>query len=232
MTGMGRLKIQLSGPADRTDNYSAAVRGAGGDPRPGYCPAPDLSCHGLVLCGGGDIDSTLFGRPNRGSNPPDKARDRAELALFQAFFQAGRPILGVCRGMQVINIALGGDLIQDLPPEQKIFHTSCQGDLVHPIFAPEGSVLHQLYGHIFSVNSAHHQAVDRLGEGLRATAWSESGFAEALDLPGYPLLGVQFHPERMAFGKRRLDTVDGAAIWAWFLSVCRGEDPADSPAKG
>ena len=49
MTGMGRLKIQLSGPADRTDNYSAAVRGAGGDPRPGYCPAPDLSCHGLVL---------------------------------------------------------------------------------------------------------------------------------------------------------------------------------------
>ena len=124
------------------------------------------------------------------SNPPDKARDRAELALFQAFFQAGRPILGVCRGMQVINIALGGDLIQDLPPEQKIFHTSCQGDLVHPIFAPEGSVLHQLYGHIFSVNSAHHQAVDRLGEGLRATAWSESGFPEAVELPipkGWPL---------------------------------------------
>ena len=60
----------------------------------------------------------------------------------------------------------------------------------------------------------------------------DSGFAEALDLPGYPLLGVQFHPERMAFGKRRLDTVDGAAIWVWFLSVCRGEDPADSPAKG
>ena len=149
---MGRLKIQPSGPADRTDNYSAAGRGAGGDPRPGYCPAPDLTCAGLLLCGGGDIDSTLFGRPNRGSNPPDKARDRAELALFQAFYQAGKPILGVCRGMQVINIALGGDLIQDLPPEQKIFHTSCQGDLVHPIFAPEGSVLHQLYGHIFSVN--------------------------------------------------------------------------------
>lgn len=220
---MGKPKIQLSLGPGRTDNYSAAVRSAGGDPRPGYCPAPDLSCGGLVLCGGGDIAPVLFGQPDRGSTPPDKGRDRAELALFRAFYEAGKPILGICRGMQIINVALGGSLIQDLPPEQKIFHSSGQGDLVHPVFSPEGSVLHKLYGPIYPVNSAHHQAVDQLGEGLRAIAWSESGFAEAVDLPGYPLLGVQFHPERMAFGKRRLDTVDGAALLAWFLSLCRGE---------
>ncbi len=221
MTAMGRIRIQVSGGPGRADNYSAAIRSAGGEPAPGYCPAPDLSCAGLVLCGGGDIESVHYGQGNRGSQPPDKDRDRAELALFRAFYEAGRPVLGICRGMQLINVALGGSLIQDLPPEQKIFHVSAQGDVVHPVFSPEGSGLKRMYGPIFSVNSAHHQALDQLGEGLRAIAWSESGFVEAVDLPGYPLLGVQFHPERMAFGKRRLDTVDGAAIFAWFLEACR-----------
>lgn len=218
---MGRIRIQVSGELGRTDNYSAAIRSAGGDPASGYCPAPDLSCAGLVLCGGGDIESTLFGQEDEGSNPPDQARDQAELALFQAFYEAGKPILGICRGMQLINVALGGTLIQDMPPEQKIFHITAQGDLVHPVFSPEGTALNGLYGPVFSVNSAHHQAVDQLAEGLEAAAWSESGVVEALELPGYPILGVQFHPERMAFGKRRLDTVDGAAIFAWFLDECR-----------
>lgn len=218
---MGRIRIQVSGELGRTDNYSAAIRGAGGDPVPGCCPAPDLSCAGLVLCGGGDIESSLYNQEDQGSAPPDQARDQAELALFQAFYEAGKPILGICRGMQLINVALGGSLIQDLPPEQKIFHTSPQADLVHPVFSPEGSTLNRLYGPVFSVNSAHHQAVDQLGDGLQAVAWSESGFVEAVELPGFPLLGVQFHPERMAFGKRRLDTVDGAPIFAWFLAACR-----------
>lgn len=218
---MDRIKIQVSGGPDGAENYSAAIRSAGGEPVSGCCPAPDLNCAGLVLCGGGDIESIHYGQSSRGSQPPDKARDRAELELFRVFYQAGRPILGICRGMQLINVALGGTLIQDLPPKQKIFHSSTQGDVVHPVFSPEGFALNQLYGPVFSVNSAHHQALDQLGEGLRAAAWSESGVVEAVDLPGYPLLGVQFHPERMAFGKRRPDAADGAAIFAWFLSACR-----------
>ena len=218
---MDKLSIQVSGEAGHTDNYCAALRGAGGEPLAGCCPAPDLSCGGLLLCGGGDLESALYGQENRGSQPPDRERDRAELALFRAFFEAGKPILGICRGMQLINVALGGTLIQDLPAEQRPFHGGGKGDRVHPVRALEGSLLHSLYGPVFSVNSSHHQAVDRLGSGLRATAWAESGFAEGVDLPGYPLLGVQFHPERMAFGKRRLDTVDGAAIFAWFVDTCR-----------
>lgn len=218
---MSMEKIQLSGGVDGAEHYSAAIRSLGGEPAAGYCPEPDLSCAGLVLCGGGDIESALFGQEARGSEPPDRERDRAELALFRAFYQAGRPILGVCRGMQLINVALGGTLIQDLPPSQKRFHTGVKGDAVHPVAALEGSVLHRLYGPVFPVNSSHHQALDRLGEGLRVTAWSESGFAEAVELPGFPLLGVQFHPERMSFGRRRLDTVDGAAVWNVFLSLCR-----------
>lgn len=220
-SAVDRIKIQLSCQAGYADNYCAALWEAGSEPAAGCCPAPDLSCGGLVLCGGGDIESTQYGQPDRGSQPPDRERDRAELALFHAFREAGRPILGICRGMQLINVALGGTLIQDLPQAQGVFHGGGPSDRVHPVRAEEDGTLHQLYGPVFSVNSAHHQAVDRLGRGLRVSAWAESGFPEAIELPGSPLLGVQFHPERMAFERRRADTVDGAAIFAWFLNQCQ-----------
>ena len=102
------------------------------------------------------MESTLFGQEDRGSNPPDRVRDRAELRLFDAFFRAGKPILGICRGMQVINVALGGDIIQDLPPEVRPFHVPRgKEDQVHPIRAAEDSVLASLYGPVFPVNSCH-----------------------------------------------------------------------------
>lgn len=221
MSGMNVPRLQVSAPGEGADNYTAALERAGGDPVSACCPAPDLSCAGLVLCGGGDIACEFFGQEDRGSNPPDLARDRAELALFQAFYRAGKPILGICRGMQIINVALGGTLIQDLPQPQRDFHTWEGADKIHPVACLEGSLLHRLYGPLCSVNSAHHQGLDRLGEGLRTIAWSEGGVAEAVDLPGYPLLGVQFHPERMAGPLRRPDTVDGGAILHWFLEICR-----------
>lgn len=214
-------RIQLSTGTESCESYRAAILAAGGEPVDGYCPEPDLSCDGLLLCGGGDIESTLFGQEDRGSHPPDRARDRAELALFRAFYRAGKPILGICRGMQLINVALGGTLIQDLPPEQRVFHTSPNGDTIHTIRTLEGSLLYEQYGPLASVNSAHHQAVDRLGKGLRAIAWAESGVAEAIDLSGYPLLGLQFHPERMSFDRCRPDTADGAPIFSWFIEMCR-----------
>lgn len=219
MNLLGVPKIQVSVERNGENNYIAAVLGAGGAPVAGCCPAPDLSCDGLMLCGGGDLDSALFGQPSQGSNPPDKERDRAELALFNAFFRAGKPVLGICRGMQVINVALGGTLIQDLPQPLRAVHAWNQGDKVHPAASRADSLLYKLYGPAFSVNSAHHQALDRLGRGLRTVAWAEDGLPEAVDLPGAPLLGVQFHPERMPFAKA--GTVDGSGIFAWFLNVCQ-----------
>ena len=218
---MDKLNIQVSGEAGYMDNYCAALRGAGCEPVAGYCPAPDLRCGGLLLCGGGDIESALYGQEDRGSQPPDRNRDRAELELFRAFYEASKPILGICRGMQMINILLGGTMIQDMPAQQCIFHSGSDGDRIHPIRTAEDTILHQLYGPLLHVNSHHHQAVDRLGKGLAVTAWSESGVPEALELPGYPLLGVQFHPERMCFDHRRMDTVDGASIFAWLLKQCQ-----------
>ena len=203
------------------DNYCAALRSIGAEPLAGYCPAPNPNCGGLLLCGGGDIEPVRYGQPDRGSQPPDLARDKAELELFQVFHRAGKPILGICRGMQLINVALGGDLIQDLPPEQRALHTAPEGDLVHTVRARPGGLLHNLYGPSFSVNSAHHQAVGRLGEGLRVTAWSAEGFPEAIAWDERHIMAFQFHPERMSFANRRPDTVDAGALFHIFLEVCR-----------
>ena len=104
---MSNVKIQVSGGQRLIENYVQAIQGAGGEPLAGYCPQPDLACGGLLLCGGGDIECSLYGQEDRGSNPPDLARDRAELALFRHFYGAGRPILGICRGMQLVAAALG-----------------------------------------------------------------------------------------------------------------------------
>lgn len=218
---MSNVKIQVSGGQRLIENYVQAIQGAGGEPLAGYCPQPDLACDGLLLCGGGDIECSLYGQEDRGSQPPDRDRDKAEIALFNAFYQAGKPILGICRGMQMINILLGGTMVQDMPADQCIFHASSQGDTIHPVRCLEDSILGRSYGPLFHVNSHHHQAVDQLGKGLVITAWSESGVPEALELPGYPLLGVQFHPERMCFGHRRQDAVDGADIFSWLIKTCQ-----------
>lgn len=218
---MSNVKIQVSGGQRLIENYVQAIQGAGGEPLAGYCPQPDLACGGLLLCGGGDIECSLYGQEDRGSQPPDRDRDKAEIALFNAFYQAGKPILGICRGMQLINVALGGDLIQDLPPAQRALHTAPDGDLVHTVRARPGGLLHNLYGPSFSVNSAHHQAVGQLGEGLRVTAWSAEGFPEAIAWDERHIMAFQFHPERMSFANRRPDTVDAGALFRIFLEVCR-----------
>lgn len=215
-------RIQISGAAGYMARYHDAIQAAGGIPVDGYAPAPDPSCDGLLLCGGDDIAPHFFGQENQGSDPPDLVRDEAELALFRAYYQARKPIFGICRGIQLINVALGGTLIQDLPAHIKPFHGGGARSRIHPIRAEEGSLLASLYGPIFPVNSIHHQAVDRLGEGLRATAWAESGFVEAFEHESRPILGVQFHPERMAFALRRPDTVDAEPLFLHFVQMCRG----------
>lgn len=211
-------RILFSGSRSGQKNYESAVSQAGGVPVPGYCPEADLSCDGLLLCGGGDADPSLYGQEDRGSRDIDRDRDRAELALIEAFMRAGKPILGVCRGHQMVNIALGGTLIQDLPAHLRPFHVWEEADKVHPVRAAAGSFFERAYGPVFAVNSAHHQGVDRLGAGLRPLLWSEGGVVEAMEHESLPILCVQFHPERMSFGLSRPDTADGAAIFRWLIS--------------
>lgn len=220
--------------------YMNAIAAAGGIPvMLGSTPLAEEYAEmaaGLVITGGESVHPTRYGETfmHLADNDPaiahnlkagcNSVRDEMEFAAFEAFFRRKKPILGICRGHQLINAAMGGTLIQDLPPVWAPFHGGVDHDLVHPVRAEEDTLLHRLYGPVFPVNSFHHQAVDRLGKGLRPIAWSEGGFPEAFDCPGYPLLGVQFHPERMSFHKRRPDTVDGGAIFTWFLALCRGEE--------
>lgn len=215
-------KILFSGSRSSQENYKNAISQAGGVPVPGYCPGADLSCGGLLLCGGGDADPALYGQGDRGSRDIDRDRDRAELALIEAFAAAEKPILAICRGHQMVNIALGGTLTQDLPVYLRPFHVREGADKVHPVRAAEGSFFADIYGSLFCVNSAHHQAVDRLGRGLRPVLWSEGGVVEAMEHESLPILCVQFHPERTSFNLSRPDAADGAAIFRRFISECTG----------
>lgn len=216
---MEGVRIQISGAQGRTARYEAAVCQAGGRPVAGFCPQPDLTCGGLLLCGGGDLAPAWYGAADRGSGPPDLNRDRAELALARAYLAAGRPILGICRGLQVLNVALGGALIQDLGDALRPFHQG-EHDLLHPICTAPDSLLRKLCGSHVLVNSAHHQAADRLGDGLRRTAWSEGGVTEAVEHRHLPVAAVQFHPERLErIGE---DTADGAALFQWRTARAAG----------
>lgn len=214
-------KILISTGGKNAANYLAALESAGGAGEARYLPTPDLSYDGLLLAGGDDVDPARFGQENHGSRGIDTARDRAEFALLDAFCAAGKPVLAICRGHQVVNVWLGGDLIQDLGPDLVPFHRTEEGDRVHPVRGSEGSLLRRLYGPVFPVNSSHHQGLGRLGRGLRATARSEGGVIEAAEHEALPLICVQFHPERMMGALARPDTVDGGAVFRAFLELCR-----------
>lgn len=211
------MRAAILGYAERVGNYTAALEAVGVEPFVTLSPAEASTCAGLLLPGGGDVDPARFGQPDRGSRDIDLSLDEAQLTALDLFVKAGKPILGICRGHQVLNIYFGGDLVQDLPTALTHMATE-QDDRLHPVTLAPGSLLCRLYGDTAPVNSAHHQGLDRIGAGLRATAWAPDGVIEAIEHETLPILGVQFHPERMAFAHTRPDTADGAAIFEWFAS--------------
>ncbi|MBD3236858.1 MAG: hypothetical protein GF330_09150 [Candidatus Eisenbacteria bacterium] len=151
--------------------------------------APGGFLDGLCLTGGGDPDPTLFGQePIPSGLDIDLERDRSELRLLELARLHNLPILGICRGMQVMNVSWGGDLIQDIATQKPDalkhdhFSPTPRDALTHEIRIQEGSLLHELLGASrMRVNSIHHQAVGRLAEGWVATAWSADGLIEAME---------------------------------------------------
>ncbi len=162
---------------------------------------------GLLLCGGGDPEPALFGEKNQGSYSISRERDQLELSCIHTFLKAGKPILGICRGNQILNVAFGGTLIQHLPTANN--HIAAGRDQYHLIYT-EG-LLKKLYGRKVTVNSSHHQGLGRLGRGLRAIATAPDGVVEAIAHEQLPVLGVQFHPERME---------RGLLLFEYFLKLC------------
>ena len=214
-------RILISGCDESRFNYENAILKSGGTPCSYYCPPLDESCDALLLCGGNDVDPAIYGQEINGSVDIDYRRDGIEAELIRRYAAAGKLIFGICRGMQLINAVMGGDMIQDLPGELRKFHSHWERPdyKVHSVWSSGDSFLHRLYGDMYLVNSCHHQAVGRLAPGFRAAAFSEGGVVEAIAHETLPIRGVQWHPERMAFTNRRLDTVDGAPIFQWFLAA-------------
>jgi putative glutamine amidotransferase len=209
--------ILIPGPEEKFRNYARAVEAAGGTARCSESPADARGCAGLVLPGGGDLNPRLYGQANRACRNIDDARDARELALLRRFAALRLPVLGICRGAQLLNVGLGGTLEQDVPN-----HDQVNGiDRLHPAEAEAGSQCAALYGRTFTVNSAHHQAAGIPGGGLRFTVRSADGIAEALEHETLPLLGVQWHPERLAGPLARPGASDGAAVFRLFLAWCR-----------
>lgn len=161
--------------------------------------------HGLIVTGGGDLDPASYGHPNHASTDIEPDADRRDLALIRAARERGLPVLGICRGHQAINVALGGALSQhvlgehDTHPDRAGTATE-RNDHRHVVVFEPASRLASIYGTVErKVNSLHHQAVIEVGEGLAVTARTPDGAIEAVESadPGWPALGVQWHPEML-----------------------------------
>jgi len=230
----GDLSISLS------EAYHQALVGAGGLPLalPAFVSRELISesvrrCDGVLLTGGEDVDPRLYGKelpPRlRGTvtvTPDGGARDWRELVLIDEVFRQRKPLLAICRGHQILNVALGGTLLADIPGQRPkaMNHRRLDqpGEIVHEVRLTPGSLMAKIAGgHRLGVNSTHHQAVARVAAPLRVAAVSSDGIIESLELrPGAArmlpfLLSVQFHPERLVdqYPEHR-------AIFRTFTQVC------------
>jgi putative glutamine amidotransferase len=162
-------------------------------------------CDGLLLTGGEDIEPSWYGAdPSPLLEEPSQERDLFELALFAVARQRGLPILGICRGIQLINVALGGTLFQDLPSERPgpVDHSprDVRNARTHRVRLQPGSrAASSLDATQITVNSLHHQAIRELGTGLVASGWTDDGLIEAVESAPESswILAVQWHPEEM-----------------------------------
>ncbi|TVQ19840.1 MAG: gamma-glutamyl-gamma-aminobutyrate hydrolase family protein [Spirochaetaceae bacterium] len=215
--------------------YMRAIVQAGGVPFliPLNLPRPSLRrlydvASGILLTGGGDIDPPIYGAgmdATLGDVQPD--RDRDEIAITRWAMADRRPLMGICRGIQVIAVTAGGSLIQDIPSEVPgaVLHAEPKGaeqgqpnaDVVHTIAAPASSRLAQIVGaETISVNSFHHQAVRAVPAPLKVVGTSPDGMVEAIEHPDHPfLIGVQWHPELL------IDSQESAVrIFCAFVQAC------------
>ena len=214
------LRIAL--PTNRPDalsNYKDVLIRSGAEPV--ACAGPDPeNCAGLLLPGGIDLHPTLYGLEDQPGTEYDTELDTIQAEALSRFLKARKPVLGICRGHQLINVVLGGTLVLDLPTAESHIRLPSDADNVHFCTADPDSWIAGIYGPRFAVNSSHHQGVDKPGKGLRAVLYAEDGVIEAMQHETLPVWSVQFHPERMCFARRRADAVDGSLLFRFFLEKC------------
>ena len=194
-----------------TNAYIQSIRYAGGLPLiiPLVKSAPAIEdyvklCDGFLFCGGADITPLLFGQePVNGIGETNISLDIFQIRLMKQVLQKKKPVLAICRGMQILNVACGGTVLQDisLKSGDTLNHmqaSDSRRDISHKVTIKRGTLLHRIAGNILYTNSFHHQALDRPGAGLTASAHTSDGTIEAVEMPDRPfVVGVQWHPEAM-----------------------------------
>ncbi|MEY2342665.1 gamma-glutamyl-gamma-aminobutyrate hydrolase family protein [Acidithiobacillus sp. IBUN Pt1247-S3] len=227
LIGLSSYAVDESGRYTLPAEYVQAVSNAGGMPvllPPTEGASSELLRHldGIVLTGGGDISPHLYG--GNGKHPAlygqSSARDNYECRLIESALALDMPLLGICRGMQLLNVHFGGTLYEHLPDivgEHLLHRSNKPGPIPHLVHCDPQSRLGQLLGNgEIEIASWHHQAVDRIGTGLSVVAWASDGLAEALELADRRwCVAVQWHPELPSGDSRRQE-----ALWLDFVSEC------------
>lgn len=177
-------------------------------------------CDGLLIPGGDDIHPKLYGQAvSEKCGKQNPLRDEIDPAILEVFLKTGKPILGVCRGIQMMNVHLGGTLHQDITELQTIRHSDFRhrSKECHTVSIEENTLLHRILGQSqIPVNTIHHQAVDKLAPGLVVSATSPDGFVEALEWPAHPFfVGVQWHPELIPHRNAQMKIITA------FVDACR-----------
>ncbi len=195
--------------------YPAAITRAGGIPVGLTRDAPVAEClarlDGVVISGGADVDPANYGaQPSADLGHPEPERDAWELAVIAECLRADIPLLGICRGAQLIQVHFGGSLVQHMGLEEGEGHPRFdepRNETCHSVGFAAGTLAHELYGDSAEVNSLHHQVLGEVAPGLVASGHAPDGVIETIELPGRPLFGVQWHPEML------LDHVDPSLTW-------------------
>ncbi len=213
------IKVAIVGKPDYTHNYERALTHCNAKPYSSLRPGIINNCDVLILPGGGDITPAFFGQKNLGSHNIDTELDIIQLRALDYFVQHRKPVLGICKGMQLINVYFGGTIIQHLP--NATVHAYDNGDKTHMSEAFPASTIYNIYGKRFEINSAHHQGIDTPGKQLTITQLSDDSVIEGIEHTSLPIIGVQWHPERLFDHTLKKTTVDGSLIFHEFLSWCR-----------
>lgn len=209
------------------ENYVNAILKAGGVPILSAHGDPDTYARiadGVLFSGGADINPIHYGEePYKEDCHFQDETDAMEFAIFNSFYKLKKPMLGVCRGIQTINVALGGTLIQDIP---SMVETSAHKESLFPdkrahyVRSVEGSKMRELFGEEFIVNTHHHQAVKVCAPGLRATAVTDEGVIEAVEHESLPIIAAQWHPERM-IGEENFEMENMMPLFEYFVELCK-----------
>lgn len=217
------MKILIAQPPNFTANYSEAMNLLGAIPYTSLSEKDINSYSGLILPGGGDIHPQFLQSSTSKLHlvNVEPEIDLAQFQLLKQFIEAKKPVVGICKGMQLINVHFGGTIIQHLSAASK--HSYIKKDQTHKTLNLPftNNPLFTLYGSTMITNSAHHQGVGILGKELLLAQFSADKVVEGIVHDTLPIIGVQWHPERMCFSHKEKDVADGSILLSHFLKLCR-----------